>query len=288
MNAEVRSYAKVNLWLRVAGRRADGFHDIETVFHTISLHDDLRIEAVDSTVEVAMSPHVEANLAERAARALASRAGSEAGARIDIRKSIPLGAGLAGGSGNAAAVLIALNELWGLQLSRGDLLTMAADLGSDVPFLLEGGTSLGLGRGERLVRLEQPPRMWFVLGISTTGLSTGAVYEAWRQGSTGPSLDEFHAALEIGRVEEIAQLIRNDLEGPACELRPELADKKASMVTAGALGSFISGSGPTVVGIARDERHARSIATNIREGFDRTEVVHSHPSGVEWEGRAPL
>lgn len=275
-----RSYAKVNLWLRVVGKRDDGYHDIETIFHTVSLHDDLTLESAEE-ITVDMEPAVPINLAERAARALAR--GSR-GARISIRKNIPLGAGLAGGSGNAAAVLLGLNRLWGLHLSDDELRSIASDLGSDVTYMLEGGTMLGLGRGERLTRLPQARlRLWFVLGMSEVGLSTTDVYRAWRPGAEdGSSRDDFRFALDTAAPELIAPAVRNDLEAPALDMRPELAEKKERLVTAGALAAFVSGSGPTLVGLARNEAHAIAVADEVRGSFDRVEVVRSQPQAVEF------
>lgn len=279
MNA--RSYAKINLWLRVVGKRADGFHDIETVFHTVSLYDELTLEPSVDGILVEMEPTVDDNLAERAARTL-SRDGS-VGARIAIRKNIPLGAGLAGGSGNAAAVLLGLNRLWGAGLDDEALRAIATDLGSDVAFMLEGGTKLGMGRGEQLTGLPQAPSpLWFVLAMFDEGLATADVYGAWRPSEErGGSLDDFRAALDTGEPERIARAVRNDLEAPALDMRPGLADKKERLVAAGALGAFVSGSGPTLVGIARDEAHAVAVADAVRREFDRVEVVRSHPRAVE-------
>lgn len=283
-----RSYSKINLWLRVVDRRTDGYHDIETVFHTVSLHDRLTIEGTSAALEITMEPHVEDNLVARAAAALRAHSASDRGARIDIVKSIPLEAGLAGGSGNAAAVLLALDRLWSLHLPRPRLLEIALELGSDVPFMLEGGTMLGAGRGERLAPLD-PVRLWFVLGISNVGLATREVYGRWQPGSVGGStLDDVRAALSGGGPGRISSVVRNDLEEPALYLRPQLADRKSRLIEAGAMGAFLSGSGPTIVGIARGEEHARGLSEAVRTVFDRVEVVRSYPHAVELEGGRPL
>lgn len=270
----VLSYAKVNLWLRVARKRSDGFHDIETFFHTISLHDELDVRPSDEGIEVAMTPEIDNNLALAAARALAP----ERGVRIEIRKNIPLQAGLAGGSGNAAAVLIALRQLWDLDIASDELVEIAARLGSDVPFMLVGGTALGRGRGERLERIPDAPTLWFVLGISDRGLSTAAVYGAWRpEHSGGTELGVFRDVLIGGDPDDIAGAVRNDLQPAALSLRPELQDRISDMESAGALRAFVSGSGPTIVGIARRREDATSIADRVADAFDRVEVVRSHP-----------
>jgi 4-diphosphocytidyl-2-C-methyl-D-erythritol kinase len=273
----VLSFAKVNLWLRVVGKRDDGFHELETFFHTVSLHDEIDIDPEHPELEVAMTPSVENNLALAAARLLHP----DRGARIEIRKNIPIGAGLAGGSGNAAAVLVALHRAWGLDLDLEGLLEIAAELGSDVPFMVVGGTALGRGRGELLERIQDAPRLWFVLGISNQGSSTADVYARWRpeHRGIGTDLETFRDILIAGDPDDIAAAVRNDLQPAALELRPELAARIDSMRAAGALTAFISGSGPTVVGLARSSDQAGSIAAQLGEEFDRVEVVRSHPPG---------
>lgn len=293
---KLRSYAKVNLWLRVAGKRDDGFHDIETMFHTVSLHDELSIEATRGETEIMMTPPPgiareglpdwRDNITRKAVNVLHTFAPSttQPTARIRVRKDIPIAAGLAGGSGNAAAVLRALKQLWGEPISDEDVMTSAAILGSDVPFMLHGGTMIGRGRGEILEPLANPPSLWFVLGISHQPLSTAEVYGHWRPSEgPAPSLDEFRGALETREPTVIALALRNDLEAAACELRPELVPSKQALIAAGALGALVSGSGPTVFGIAIDEQHAQDIAEGVRGDFDRVEVVRSHPRGVEVE-----
>lgn len=283
----VLSFAKVNLWLRVVGKRDDGFHDIETFFHTISLHDEITLEPADElTIAMTSSepwakrmPDADDNIAFKAARLLAERCDA-AGARIEIRKNIPLGAGLAGGSGNAAAVLTALRQLWDVTIDHDELMEIAASLGSDVPFMLVGGTALGRGRGELLERVPNAPSLWFVLGIADRGLSTGEVYGRWRPEHSGTGdLGTFRDILVSGDPDDVAAAVRNDLEPAALELRPELGARLETMAAAGALRAFISGSGPTVVGLARSQEHAASVAARLSDTFDRVQIVRSHPPG---------
>jgi 4-diphosphocytidyl-2-C-methyl-D-erythritol kinase len=280
---KLRSFAKINLWLRVAGKRTDGYHEIETVFHSVSLHDEVEVTVPNRGVEVLMDVDVDENLVERAAAEL--RGARDIGARIEIRKNIPIAAGLAGGSGNAAATLIALNRLWRLGLSEDELEAIGLRLGSDVPFQLRGGLALGKGRGERLTSLPvQHLALWFVLGISGKGLSTADVYRERHGASDGPSLDDLRFALDVGEPELIAPAIRNDLEVAALHLRPELADSMTKVEDAGALRAFVSGSGPTIVGIARGEDDARRIAARLIPVFDRVDVARSHVCAVELGG----
>lgn len=285
-----RTNAKVNLFLRVEGKRPDGFHSIETIFQSVSLGDVLLAESADGEFHVEMTgtpggtalPRPEDNLATRAARSLAAASGSSAGARVSIQKRIPVAAGLAGGSANAAGTLVALQRIWN---TDADLPSLATGLGADVPFCLLGGTALARGKGELLQPLTPPSPVWMVLGISAEPLSTAAVYEEWRPGDQGEgSVSEMCAALEADDVSALARGLRNDLEYPAFRLRPGLARLKEALLDAGALGACLSGSGPTLFGLAADEQHAAELAERSRGNFDRVEVVCSTRTCVAWEG----
>jgi 4-diphosphocytidyl-2-C-methyl-D-erythritol kinase len=289
----LRTHAKINLFLNVGARRADGFHAIETIFHAIDLSDDMELgPRPDAEIDVRMTfatgvrgevPVREDDLVFRAAILLARRVGVEAGARIDVTKRIPIGAGLAGGSANAAGALIGLNELWGAALGRRDLQELAQELGSDVPFCLVGGTARGTGRGEVLVPLSVPAELWFVLGLSRDSLATSDVYRTWDELPAEPetSAVSMVEALAAGKAKEVGLLLHNDLEAAALRLRPELIEKKELILQAGALGACLSGSGPTLFGLAADERHAREIAARVGPKFDRAAVASSRPVGVQ-------
>jgi 4-diphosphocytidyl-2-C-methyl-D-erythritol kinase len=282
--------AKVNLLLRVGGDRGDGYHEIETIFQTIDICDELRfVEEPAAGIDVRFRvtdfisepPAPADDLITHAWRALGGTT-RPTGIAVEVDKRIPIGGGLGGGSSDAAATLLALNRLWGLGLSFQELADVALSLGSDVPFLLRGGTSLGRSRGEVLTPLTLGAPLWFVLGMSRTGLSTGAVYAEWRprQRSMG-SAREMADALAAGDPNEIAALLRNDLEEPAMRLRPELAEGKAAVIRAGALGAVVSGSGPTVFGVALDREHAHSVAASVRPYFDVVEVARSRDAAPE-------
>ncbi|MDQ4027007.1 MAG: 4-(cytidine 5'-diphospho)-2-C-methyl-D-erythritol kinase [Actinomycetota bacterium] len=289
----LRTYAKINLFLGVRPGRADGYHDIDTIFHAIDLSDDMELRprpggeidvrmALATGVQGAM-PVREDNLVFRAAMLLARHAGVEAGARIDVTKRVPIGAGLAGGSANAAGALIGLNELWAAGLNPQDLQNLAQELGSDVPFCLVGGTARGTGRGEVLVPLTVRAELWFVLGLSRESLATTDVYRTWdelpaRQAKTAAAMAE---ALGAGGAKEIGLLLHNDLEAAAFRLRPDLVEKKELLRKKGALGACLSGSGPTLVALAVDEPHAREIAARVASGFDRAAVASSRAVGVQ-------
>lgn len=288
----IRTFAKVNLFLRVIGSRRDGFHEVETILHGISLYDEIDLEPAESGIEVTMElvggiagaiPSSQENLIGRAARLLIDEADGAGGATVHVRKGIPIAAGLGGGSGNAAGALVTLAQMWGLELERDRLRPLAEQLGSDVPYCLEGGTALATARGEQLTPLPNIAPMDFVLGGTNHPLLTREVYELWDsiEPSEGSSAAALTLALGAGDVTEVAALLHNDLERPAFSLRPELQEKKQALVDAGALGASMSGSGPTMFAIARSEDHAREIAGKVEEDFDWVKVVRSQNACIE-------
>lgn len=285
--------AKINLFLRVLGRRPDGFHELESIFHTLDLVDEMQVEALpDARIEVEMEadpgaqlelPSSEDNIVILAARRIQELAPGRPGASLRIRKRIPVAGGMGGGSANAAGALLALDRLWHLDLDRATLLGLAAELGSDVPYCLAGhGTALVGGRGENLAGLPGPPApLWFVLGISDEPLLTAAVYAALEDpAAPGPSVAPFTLALVQGDAAELGRLLHNDLEAPAISLRSRLRRDTDAMLEAGALGACVTGSGPTVFGMAAGEEDAAAIAERIRERFDRVVVSRSAPRSV--------
>jgi 4-diphosphocytidyl-2-C-methyl-D-erythritol kinase len=285
-----RVCAKVNLWLAVRGRRSDGWHEIETVFHSVDLADDVLVEETASNdIEVDMrfaygrplAPTSTDNLAVRAAIAYKAATRLSVGLRIEILKRIPMSAGLGGGSDDAAAVLKLLGERYGG--GAGSLREIASGLGSDVPFFLEGGTALATGRGETVRSLPTAPQLHFVLGCSDEGLATRDVYRAWDRLPMPPAgtSDEMVDALAAGEPEAVAAALHNDLEAPAVSNRPELSAKKERLLGAGALGACVSGSGPTQFAVARDRGHALELRDRVHDVFDRTEVVASARASFE-------
>lgn len=289
----LRTNAKLNLFLRVLGRRSDGYHELESIFHGVGLADELEVRPTTSgRVDVDMQladglfgdvPSPADNLVAIAAERLIERGGSNAGLEIKITKRIPLAAGLGGGSGNAAGILVALNELWNMDLDVQDLNEVAGRIGSDVPYCLAGGTALATARGEHLTPLPSPSSMHFVLGISNEPLLTGDVYNAWDELERAPEVSSAPMTLALGSgdAQEVALLLHNDLEPAAFSLREGLADKKDAMKEAGALGAGMSGSGPTIFGIAADRGDAETIAGRLQGTFDRVAVVDSTAQCVE-------
>ena len=288
-----RTNAKINLFLRVLGDRPDGFHEIETILHSVDLGDEMEISVRSgSGIEVEMiledgvrgpAPPPRANLIYWAAERMLELSGSSAAIRVVTRKRIPMGGGLGGGSANAAGTFVALNEMLGVGLDVEDLGRLGAAIGSDVPFCIVGGTAVATSRGEVLTALPAPARLWFVLGMSCDPVQTHEVYARWRPSEESAPVDrsKLTSAVGAGDPAEIAPLLINDLEPYIFELRPDVRSGTERMMKAGALGSLTSGSGPTVFGIASDEAHAQSIADRARGEFDRVQVVGSRPEGVE-------
>ncbi|BCB74982.1 4-(cytidine 5'-diphospho)-2-C-methyl-D-erythritol kinase [Phytohabitans flavus] len=275
----VRVPAKINLHLAVGPLRGDGFHELSTVFQAISLYDEITAWH-DDTLSLTMEgegtgelAHDDSNLVIRAARALASHARVPAAARLHLRKQIPLAAGLAGGSADAAATLVACDALWDTRLSGHELASIAATLGSDVPFLIRGGTALGIGRGEAVKAIPHRPTTWYwVLAIADSGLSTPDVYaeldrlraETAATPRTRPSLPaKLLVALRERDPAMLAAALGNDLQPAALSLRPDLARTLSAGQAAGALASIIAGSGPTCVFLARDAVHSNQLANKL-------------------------
>lgn len=271
----VRVPGKVNLYLRVGSRRDDGFHDLVTVFQAVSLYDEVTVTEAESLgVEVsgdgaAGVPTDESNLAARAAVLLAARIGRVPNVRISIRKRIPVAGGMAGGSADAAAALVGCDALWQTNVGSDALHDLAAELGSDVPFCLAGGTALGAGRGERLTTVLSRGRYHWVFAIADGGLSTPAVFrELDRMRAERPELgpvasDELLGALRKGEARRVAPMLHNDLQAAAVRLKPALRRTLEAGHEARALGGIVSGSGPTCAFLVDDEEHAASVMARL-------------------------
>ncbi len=273
----VRVPAKVNLHLSVGDKRSDGYHELVTVFQALSLLDEVTVTAADEPGldvrgEGAESvPTGSGNLAWKAVRALALRCGrdpEDPGVRVSIHKGIPVAGGMAGGSADAAATLLALSTLWRLEMGRDELSDIAARIGSDVPFGLHGGTALGTGRGERLVPVLGRHTYHWVIALDSDGLETPAVYgeldrlretSGNRVGGAEPLLE----ALASGDPRELAFLLGNDLQAAAVSLRPGLRRTLRAGVDAGALAGIVSGSGPTCAFLCADGEDAVRVAAEL-------------------------
>jgi 4-diphosphocytidyl-2-C-methyl-D-erythritol kinase len=260
----------VNLALEVLGKRADGYHELATVMQTVDLADRLVLEDADDLAMATSADDVPAdarNLALRAASALRDAAGVDRGVRVRLEKRIPVAAGLGGGSADAAAVLLGLNRLWGLRWPIARLADVAVTLGMDVPFFLKGGVALGTGRGEKIAAIRGTP-LALVLVNPGAPLSTAAVYARMTPAmySTGERAHTMVAALRTRRPAAVAASLYNGLEAAAAGVSPELTRMRAALLAAGALGAVMSGSGPTVFGIARSFEQARQIRARLARG----------------------
>jgi 4-diphosphocytidyl-2-C-methyl-D-erythritol kinase len=289
--------AKINLQLSVGQLRSDGYHDLVSVFHAVSLFDEVTVSSADRTsvvvsgegeAEVPLGP---TNLAVKAVAALAKATGRRGRAnavRIEIRKRIPVAAGLAGGSADAAAALLACNELWGSRCGGAELAEIGAQLGSDVPFALVGGTAVGIGRGEQLTRALVSGSYHWVLAFGPSGLATRDVYAACdrlRAARAAASVPlraalsaELMTALRSGDPAAVGPLLTNDLQPAALSLRPLLRRALAAGREHGALGGIVSGSGPTCAFLAKDADAASDLAVAITgAGVCRAVVQVSGP-----------
>lgn len=273
----VRVPAKINLYLGVGPVRHDGYHELTTVYHAISVYDEISARRGDQltlTMQgegAGVLPLDETNLVLRAARALARHTGVPAHARLHLRKQIPVAGGLAGGSADAAAALVACDALWGTGLGRDELAEVAATIGCDVPFLVLGGTALGTGRGEVVSPVLARGNAWhWVVATAQDGMSTPEVYrELDRLRAAGHAPQPLAGtaglltALRQRDPSELAEVLGNDLAPAALSLRPDLAATLAAGRKAGALAGLVSGSGPTCVFLARDSAHADALAGEL-------------------------
>jgi 4-diphosphocytidyl-2-C-methyl-D-erythritol kinase len=296
----VRVPAKVNLQLAVGPLRPDGYHGLVTVFHAVSLFDDVSVSPADADADAdsvtvwgedaGQVPADADNLALRAVSALraASPGGPGAGrpVRVAISKRIPVAAGLAGGSADAAGALVACNALWQLGLPQDELSGIAAGIGSDVPFALLGGTVIGRGRGERLAPVPGARAAFhWVLARAAGSLSTPLVYKTLDQQRDGAAVPEpelsgdLMAALDAGDPLRLGQALGNDLQAPALSLFPALRKTLDAGRELGALGALVSGSGPTCFFLARDAGHAAVLAGSLpAAGACRSATVATGPA----------
>ncbi len=277
----VHTPAKVNLFLEVLRRRADGYHDLATLMVAIGLYDSLEFTDDPSglltlrTDSPALSVGPD-NLVWRAADLLRRRTGHQGGAVLQLRKRIPLAAGLAGGSSDAAATLVGLNRLWGLSLSAADLVALAAELGSDVAFFLAAPAAWCTGRGEVVEPLRLGRPLTFVLVCPPVGLSTAEVFRALTVPTAPVTGDALRRAAVAGEVEELGRLLHNRLQPVAEQLCPVVAELRQRLEQLGPAGVLMSGSGSTLFALCRDAPEALRLARAlrpVREEGDRTCVL---------------
>lgn len=294
MTVTVRAPAKINLHLGVGAPRGDGFHPLVTVYQAVGLCDDVTAApspgwtlgvTVPDWMDADQVPVTGDNIVDRAGRLLARHHGIPARAAVSVTKAIPVAGGMAGGSADAAAALVALDRLWQLETSDDDLLALAAELGSDVPFALLGGTALGTGRGELVEPVADATTWWWVVVPSAQGLSTPAVYRRFDEitpdaPAEPPGADATLAALATGDPERLAGALHNDLQEAALDLRPDLADLLEKGRRAGALRGIVSGSGPTCLFLADDADAARNVAGRLSGHHDVVLVANGPVAGA--------
>ncbi len=290
---EVLAPAKINLHLAVGQRRDNGYHELSSTMQSVDLADTLVLRPAPAiSVAFARGRGFEGDLPEPpdlVEQALALFAAEVPDARplaAEVTKVIPLGAGLAGGSADAAAALLGAADLNEGAAGRERLEAMCRRVGSDVTFCLRGGTALVEGWGNLVSPMACPHRLWWVLGISDFPLGTAEVYQRFDEISPAPPGRperpiRLAKALVSGHPKEIAAALRNDLEAPAFDLAPGLAELKAAMLKAGAVGAILSGSGPTIAGLCRNEAHAEEVLRRAEATFPRVELVASADAGAE-------
>jgi 4-diphosphocytidyl-2-C-methyl-D-erythritol kinase len=287
------AHAKLNVFLRVLGARGDGYHDVETLILPISLADDVTVEPADDLTAAFAgaaggAPEGEANLALRAARALAAEAGGDHGARITITKRIPVAAGLGGGSADAAATLLLLDELWSVGAGRDGLAPIALGVGSDVPALLHGEPAYVRGRGEVVEPVLAQATSWVVAPLAFE-VSSADAYAWWdERPATGPDPGALIAAAEAGDDDLLGSGLFNDLQGPVGARHPDVHRTIATALEAGARGAVMSGSGPTIValcsfataGTVADALPGSSIIVGAPPAVATPARIATDPSGV--------
>ncbi len=270
-----RASAKINLSLDVLGKRDDGYHEVEMVMTMVDLADRIEMEDLERDTIILASeagyiPLDEKNLAFQAAKLLKTRYGVTRGVYIHLDKHIPVAAGLAGGSSDAAATLRGLNRLWKLGIPQSDLETLAAELGSDIPFCVRGGTAVARGRGEQLQSLDAPPPCWVVLAKLPFSVSTADVYRKYDAQTMGrhkftPQVLRAIADKDYSR---LCDSIGNALEEVTLSLHPQVQQLKELMIRLGVDATLMSGSGPTVFALVQKEGKAERVLNGLR-GFCR-------------------
>lgn len=269
---ELKALAKINLGLDVLGRRENGYHDVRMVMQTIHLYDDVILEktkepGIHLETNLSYLPVDENNIAYKAAKLLQDEFGITEGIRIRLKKYIPVAAGMAGGSTNAAAVLFGMNRMYGLGLTEQQLKDRGVKLGADVPYCIMRGTVLAEGIGEILTPLPSMPKCYVLIAKPGISVSTKIVYEKFDalKDVEHPDIDRLMLGLENGKLAEVASSMGNVLEGVTIDLYPVIENIKQVMKQEGALNAMMSGSGPTVFGIFEDRRTAKKAYNVLKE-----------------------
>ncbi|GAK13888.1 4-(cytidine 5'-diphospho)-2-C-methyl-D-erythritol kinase [Geomicrobium sp. JCM 19039] len=281
MKCSLKAPAKINLSLDVLAKREDGFHEVEMIMTEVDLADRIdltsrRDQQIVIQTHAGYIPADRRNLAYQAASLLRKRYRISAGVTIYIQKNIPVAAGLAGGSSDAAAVLRGLNQMWGLKLSKERLAELGSEIGSDIAFCVHGGTARATGRGEKIEHLPAPPACWVVLAKPPIGVSTADVYGRVRVTNPDPANTGSRAIEQAIRDQDYAQIcthLHNDLEQVTMKLYPEVGQIKERMLESGADAALMSGSGPTVFGLVNSEGKVHRVYNALRGFCDQVYAV---------------
>ena len=271
--------AKINLALDVLFKRPDGYHEVEMIMTTVDLADRIELKDIPGNRIQILShnrfvPDDHRNLAYQAALILKERFGIKKGVSITIEKNIPVAAGLAGGSSDAAATLRGLNRLWKLGLTMDELAEIGAEIGSDVSFCVYGGTALAKGRGEKIKHLPPPPKCWVILAKPTIGVSTADIYKRLQiPKMEHPDVAGMITAIQENNYEDVCNGLGNVLEQVTLQLYPEVANIKDQMKTFGADAVLMSGSGPTVFGLVEHDSRMQRIYNGLRGFCDQVYAV---------------
>lgn len=266
----IKAPAKVNWFLLITGKRPDGFHEIQSLMQCVSLFDTLTFEPSEGiTVETEAKIPMHENLIHKAAMLLKERTSAAGGVTIRLEKQIPMAAGLGGGSSDAASTLLGLNDLWNLGLNMDELMDLAAELGSDVPFFVRGGPALAGGRGELLEPCLNGPSCALALIKPDFGVSAGFAYSKLKNYTKPLAINkDLIKAITSGNVNEVIPLMKNDLEPPVEKAHPGIMRIRQALSGSGALASMMSGSGSTVFGVFHDEAEAESSIKAVKQAMD--------------------
>lgn len=266
-----KAYAKINLGLDVIGTLPNGYHEVRMIMQTVGIYDELTFEEIDMGIEISTNagelPLNEDNLIYKACKLLMDKYGIDKGVRIHLEKNIPIAAGMAGGSTDAATTLKGVAELFNLDVSEEELKEIGVKIGADVPYCVMGGTALAEGIGEKLTALKPAPKCFLLVEKPDINVSTKYVYEHLDAKSDyeHPDIDGMLAAIEGDDLDGVVCRLKNVLEAVTVEAYPIIDEIKNDMLEAGAMGSLMSGSGPTVFGIFDDENRARLAFEKMKE-----------------------
>jgi 4-diphosphocytidyl-2-C-methyl-D-erythritol kinase len=284
---KLKAPGKINWTLDVTGKRGDGYHEVEMLMQSIGLWDEVTLTERSSGISITGNwdemPLDDRNIAVKAAKLIRDHCNINSGVHIDIRKEIPVAAGLAGGSTNASAVLIGLNALWSLGLSGQQLEEIGVQLGADVPFCLRGGTAVARGIGEKLTSLEPLKGIWLILIKPSFGVSTASVYGGLKLDSipVHPNWQKVYSSLQSEDFGSLQQDMVNVLEMVTAAQYPEIHGIRQSVLEAGAVAARMTGSGPTVFGVFHEQQHACSALHKLKKLFPKAYLVETLGKGVE-------